>query len=71
METGLVDTANSNGSSSDARARIQLRLRAAELIADAMKLSDTGQRDALLARARVLLATADRDDPPSNGGTFE
>jgi hypothetical protein len=64
-----VDTANSNGSSSDARARIQLRLRAAELIAHAMESSDTAERDALLAQARVLIATADCDDLPSSGDT--
>ena len=66
-----MDSANSNGSSSDARARIQLRLRAAELIADAMELSDTAEREALLAQARVLIAMAERDDPHPNCGTFD
>ena len=45
---------------SDKRARVALRLRAAELVARAMETSDAAERDRLLAEAHALIAEADR-----------
>jgi hypothetical protein len=43
----------------DVAARLRLRLRAAELITEAMSLSDAQQRERLLAKAHALIAKAD------------
>lgn len=43
----------------DATARLRLRLRAAELITEAMSSSDARKRERLLAEAHALIAQAD------------
>ena len=43
----------------DMRARVALRMQAAELITKAMEASDPAKRDRLLAEARALIARAD------------
>ena len=43
----------------DMRARVALRMQAAELITKAMEASDPAERDRLLAEARALIARAD------------
>jgi hypothetical protein len=43
----------------DRRARLALRLQAAELVARAAETSDPVDRDRLLAEARALIARAD------------
>jgi hypothetical protein len=43
----------------DTRARVALRMQAAELITKAMEASDPAKRDRLLAEARALIARAD------------
>jgi len=43
----------------DTRARVALRMQAAELITKAMEASDPAERDRLLAEARALIARAD------------
>ena len=43
----------------DMRARVALRMQAAELITKAMEASDPAERDRLLAEAHALIARAD------------
>ena len=43
----------------DTRARVALRMHAAELITKAMEASDPAERDRLLAEAHALIARAD------------
>ena len=43
----------------DTRARVALRMQAAELITKAMEASDPAERDRLLAEARALIGRAD------------
>ena len=45
----------------DRRARLALRLQAAELVTRAAETSDPAERDRLLAEARELIAKADRN----------
>jgi len=45
----------------DRRARVALRLQAAELVARAAEASDPVERDRLLAEAHALIAEADRN----------
>jgi hypothetical protein len=47
----------------DEGARIELRLRAADLVITAMETLDPAERDRLLAEAHDLIAKSDRNSP--------
>lgn len=56
-----MDSTEPDDSSLDARARIRLRLQAAELIATAGEAADPAERERLFAEAHALIARADRN----------
>ena len=61
-----MDTSASNNPPLDGNERLRLRLRAAELITSAMEAADPAERERLFAKARALIARADRS-VTSNG----